>query len=359
LIYRTFFVVVLSLNCIDGFSQTLKAKLLDFQKQPIEGVKVFYDKSTIFTYTNDNGIFEIPVVSVVPDPSLVFFHPNFKIFEVSVTDTLRSVYYLKQKEEKAETPNTSSTNFPAEEMYQVFRENFLGRTRNSKKTAILNNEVLQLGFDTINYTFSAKALKPIQIQNNALGYRIEYYLQDFKLVYAANTLDNALLDFKFYDGYSLFKDIDHTKTKPREKAYEGTVNHFFKNIIQGDFRKIKSKVFTDKKRIRLKKLFNIREIKDGIYKLQLKREMLNYQDDGDFKFYIQPHHTKPGSRTYHFSGSGYTYYRNKSSTLALYRPYILVDKYGNALDHEYFGISGEILEIDLADLLPIEYHLID
>lgn len=358
-IYRTFFVVVLSLSCINGFSQTLKAKLLDFQEQPVVGVKVFYDKSTVFTYTDNNGVFEIPCISVIPNPKLIFYHPNYEIFEAPVTDSLRSDYYLKQRKEETKALNNSSTYFTAEEMYQVFRENFLGRTGNTKKIAILNKEVIQLDFDTINHSLSAKAFEALQVQNNALGYHIEYYLKDFKLEYSANTLDNDFLDFKFYDGYSLFKDIDNTKTKQRKKAYEGTINHFFKNIIQEDFKKIKSKVFADKKRIRLKKLFNVREIKEGIYKLQLKSEMLNHQDDGDFILYIQPHHTKRGSRTYYFSGSGHTYYKNKSSTLALYRPYILVDKYGNALDKEYFGISGEILDVDLADLLPIEYHSID
>ena len=342
-----------------GFSQTLSATLIDFKKEPIKGVKVFYDKSTIFTTTDDNGIFEIPLISLTPNPKLVFYHPDYEIFEVTDTDKLKSEYFLKQKKDEIETLNTFSTFFPAEEMYQVFRENFLGKTKNTKETKILNKEILQLRYDTINYKFIAKASQPLQIQNNALGYHIEYYLENFEIEYSAFALDNTLLDYKFYNGYILFRDIDSTKTKQREKAYEGTVNHFFRKIIKEDYKKIKSQVFTDKKRIRLKKLFGVQKIQDDIFKLNLKTEMLKYKDDGDFIFYIQPHHKKNGSKTFYFNQTGLTYYKNKSSTLALYRPYVLVDKYGNALDKEYFKISGEILEIDLADLLPIEYHLTD
>jgi len=345
-----------------GFSQTLKAKLLDFKKQPIEGVKVFYDKSTVFTHTYNKGVFEIPIITVIPNPKLIFYHPNYEIFEVSDTDNLRSEYYLRQKTDEIKISGLDSSLFSADEMYKAFRENLLGKSLNAKnkklnaaETNILNREILQFSFDTINHKLTANASQALQIENDALGYHIEYYLKDFEIEYSADTLHDIFKDYKFINGYSLFKDIDGTKTKEREEAYERTLNYFFKQIVNENYRKVKSKIFTDEKKIRLKKLFNVREIKNGIYKLSLKDKMYDYGDDGDFIFYIQPHYKAEGSRMYYMSNN-IQYHVNKNNRVILYKSDLLVDKYGNVLNEEYIDVSGEITDINLADMLPIDYN---
>jgi hypothetical protein len=339
-------------------SQTLSAQLLDFNEQPVEGVKVFYDQSTISTFTDINGVFEIPVSQRIPNPKLVFYHPDFEIYMVSKTTKIKPKYYLKPKE-KTEISNASSSLFSTEEMLVVFREMFLGSSINANQTRIGNKDVLQFRFDTINYKLYASATEPLQIRNEALGYTIEYYLDEFEIEFSANSLQQEYINYSFFYGYSLFKDIDSTKVKEREIAFNGTMKHFFKQIITGNFNNIKSKIFLEKRKIRLKKLFDVQQLNPNLYKLNLNRNYVDYKDDGDFTFYIQPHYKKQASRIYHYNLARQPYHENLSSSVKLFRPYILVDNYGNALDQEYFEISGDIFDINIADRLPLDYNFYD
>lgn len=340
-----------------GFCQTYKAQLLNLKKEPVKGVKVFYNQSTISTYTNDNGVFEMPLDARIPNPRLVFFHPNYQIYEVSNTEKLRPVYYLKPKKAKTETLNPSAAQFTKDEMYAVFKEHFLGKTKNQNKIRILNKDVVQLHFDRSNNKFTATTTEPIQIRNNMLGYSLEYYLQDFEIEYSVDTLANKFIDYSFFFGYSLFNDVDGNKQRQREKAFEGTLEHFFQQIINKNYRKIKSKVFVDDQKIKPKDLFEVRETEEGLYKLYITSELADLYVDSDFTFFIQTHYSEKGDRTYHYNVAGKDYYENKPNEVTLFRPYILVDKYGNALEKKYFDVSGEILDIDLLHMLPLNHNL--
>lgn len=339
--------------------QTLKAELLDFNERPIEGVKVFYDNSTVSTFTDKRGVFEIPVSRCIPDPKLVFYHPDYEIYIETNTKKIRSTYYLKPKKNRTEITNASSSLFNTEEMFAVFRENFLGTSRNPRQIRIANEDVLQLRFDTINYKFYANASKPLKIINEALGYTLEYYLDDFEIEFLADILQQEFIDHTFFHGYSLFTDVDTTKVKERENAFNGTLNYFFKQIITGNFNNIKSKIFVENRRKRPKKLFDVQQINPNLYKLHLNKDYVDYNAEGYFTFYIQPHYKKQASRIYHYNLNRKPYYENMSSSITLFRPYILVDNYGNALEQAYYTISGDILEIELADRLPVEYNCYD
>ncbi len=55
---------------------------------------------------------------------------------------------------------------------------FIGETTNALETSIINPEVLD--FEDKRGTFTAVAAAPLIIENRALGYRIQYFLEDFK-----------------------------------------------------------------------------------------------------------------------------------------------------------------------------------
>jgi len=360
---RNFYLICcLVLFYFNANSQNLSAEVLDFEERPIEGVKVFYDQTTISTFTDKNGVFELPVNIFIPEPKLIFYHPNYELHEVSAAKELRSEYYLKAKLEtkKDDSWNDHSDTLRSQKLYDVFRENFLGKSFNTRKTKILNEDVIQVKFDTLNYILEAKASQPLQIQNEALGYQMEYHIKDFKVEYSADTLSEFFIDYKFLYGYSLFKDIGSSQRKERKeraKAFENTLNHFFVQIINEKFREIRSKVGTEEGRIRPRKMFYVQKLDNGTYKLSLQDKMLSLSDDGDFKFYIKPHNSLQGTKTYRYDVDGFPYAENRSTEVISFRPYLLVDRFGNLLDNEYFEVSGEILEIDLSDMLPLEYNL--
>ena len=55
---------------------------------------------------------------------------------------------------------------------QLFKEQFLGRTPLGKKTIISNLDDLYFEYDKGTKSLKAFSEKPLQIYNNALGYKI-------------------------------------------------------------------------------------------------------------------------------------------------------------------------------------------
>ena len=62
--------------------------------------------------------------------------------------------------------------------YEQFVRKFIGETPNARQTDILNPEVLS--FEGGIGTLEASAAEPLIIENEGLGYRIEYFLRDFR-----------------------------------------------------------------------------------------------------------------------------------------------------------------------------------
>ena len=61
-----------------------------------------------------------------------------------------------------------------------FKDIFFGESGNSKKCKIVNPEVLDFHMNDSLECLTASASGPLEIENQALGYRISYYLKEFK-----------------------------------------------------------------------------------------------------------------------------------------------------------------------------------
>jgi len=115
------------------------------------------------------------------------------------------------------------------ENLKVFTKQFIGSSSLASKTKIVNPEVLQFNFDKPSNTFSAIAKSPIVIENDALGYIIEYDLEGY-----IHDYQNKRVSFL---GYSRFIEMDGSKRKKkkwlkeRQRAYNGSPQHFFRSLI--------------------------------------------------------------------------------------------------------------------------------
>ncbi len=109
-----------------------------------------------------------------------------------------------------------------------FTRAFIGETPNAKQTTILNPEVLD--FEEHRGTFRATAQAPIIIENQALGYRIQYFLSDFAITPTRVQ----------YDGEPLFEpmatdDPDQAREwdENRRAAFMGSFRHFALALLAG------------------------------------------------------------------------------------------------------------------------------
>jgi hypothetical protein len=113
--------------------------------------------------------------------------------------------------------------------YRVFRELFLGRTSFSRQCKIRNPDDVLVGYDAQENELTADCNKFVQVDNQALGYRIKYF--GFKFA----------CDFKksivtFY-GEPVFEEMTpRNKGQQRRweenrlKAYRGSLTHFLKSV---------------------------------------------------------------------------------------------------------------------------------
>ena len=111
--------------------------------------------------------------------------------------------------------------------YEKFVRLFIGETPNAAQATITNPEVLD--FSERLGRFEAWAHAPLQIENRALGYRIEYFLKDF----AATPTRTQ------YDGEPLFEEMEGSPDQQaiwearRKEAFYGSFHHLMLAMLAG------------------------------------------------------------------------------------------------------------------------------
>ncbi len=136
---------------------------------------------------------------------------------------------------------------------KYFVDNFIGTTDNAKDCKIINREVLRFRFSERNDRLTVISDEPLIIENNALGYTIQYQLEKF-----SSDFDKRIVS---YFGYPLFREmVTESKRRKqrwelnRKRAYLGSITHFIQclndNQLQQqgfEARKV-AKIFNTEKR---------------------------------------------------------------------------------------------------------------
>lgn len=111
---------------------------------------------------------------------------------------------------------------------EKFTALFIGETPNADQTKITNPEVLD--FEERLGRFTARASEPLVIENQALGYRITYFLKEF-VAEGGRTQ---------YDGEPLFEELEPESHEQaviwegnRREAYYGSFRHFILSAFDG------------------------------------------------------------------------------------------------------------------------------
>ena len=109
--------------------------------------------------------------------------------------------------------------------YEQFKYHFLGTSKYAAQCVILNPRDIAIFFDRRDGALVAFAKKPIVVENNATGYRINYYLHHFEFQSRSGM-------FNIY-GLPQFEEMtaknDRVKNrwmKERTRIYEGSLLHF-------------------------------------------------------------------------------------------------------------------------------------
>lgn len=227
--------MILAASTIVGAAQDhqLKGIVLDKEDgEPLPGVQVFINQTTIGTATNDLGSFTL---KRVPSglQSIVFKMIGYETFVADIEfpneDMTRIEVELEPKVFEMGEVNVKDRR-PREWLRDLeeFKQYLFGFTQNSNDVTLINPEILD--FDHPGGAFVATARKPLRIRNDALGYEVTYYLEEFRLE------EGIIRSFGFTRFKELQAENEQQATKWREnrrETYEGSFRHFVEQLVKG------------------------------------------------------------------------------------------------------------------------------
>lgn len=215
--------------------KTIKGTVYD-NNIPLENVAIYLNNTMLGTTTNVDGEFSLPVKD--GQYELIVSFLGFKKINYSLntsTYTKPLVFILEEDENVLDEIIIQKTVYDDEWKYNLssFKREFIGLTELAKDCEILNPEVLHFEFNATENILTAFARKPLQIKHKSLGYLITFELEHF-------VINKNLVT---YLGYSRYKEQKGSKRKQKRwknnrlTAYNGSVIHFFKSVLNNTFEK--------------------------------------------------------------------------------------------------------------------------
>lgn len=201
---------------------------------PLQGASIFADNTTLGTASDADGNYTLYLPKGGYDLVVTFTGYSTVSKRISSSDASEKQNFelrLKEKELADVAVVASSEVKDGWQKYgSFFLEEFIGKSQNSKNCTLKNPEILKFYFSKKRNRLKVLASEPLQIENKALGYSIQYNLDSFTHQY--NT------EVSLYTGNPLFKELiaesdsQYTLWKAtRQQAYLGSILHFMRSIF--------------------------------------------------------------------------------------------------------------------------------
>ena len=354
---NTLIITIVLLSCIQINAQTLTGVVYDkATKQPVYGVNVYLDGTSIGVATDNSGKYTLLVKQLI-NTKLVFRHIAYQTFIIEdpfvhLPDTI----YMEERLTTLSEITVQADRFSRRQKIRAFREQFLGLTEAGRSCRIVNEDDIQISFNMATKTLRASSDKPIEVVNNYLGYRILFELVEFRAGYTSVTLNPTRCQNVYYAVTTSFTDLnpDNRRVKSRrDETFEASSRNFFKSLAYDPFFSsdtTENPVFWVYERgagqIDFDSYFTINDtlsikaihIPDGII------EKDNF-DDSLLRINVsQRNNNYPDNR-----------YSRYYSTISFSTNTLLVDRYGNINQFDKVFFGGYMGLSRAGDMLPMDY----
>lgn len=322
------------------FSQIkIQGNVYDEKGEPIFGVSVYVDGSTIGTITNDLGFFALELNSET-NASLVFRSMGFITTSVNLKSYSNPITIILKEDVKELREVVIEKNmFTRKQMMKLFKEQFLGINVAGKNCIIENEEEIYFDYDRKTLTLTAYSDKPLIIINNYLGYKIEYQLIDFQCKFNKFSMDLEFVTQFQFAGNSFFTELLNTKKvfKRRLNSYEGSTLHFFRNLISNNWNKKEFTLYEGSFITNPQLHFKQTQIENGMYKIEVvPKKSINLKTKLVNQFNI-------------------LFDNKEQSKIQFYTTVFYVDSFGVFTNYENILFSGEIVSKRIGDMLPTNF----
>jgi len=325
---KLLFLLIL-INChFSSYSQVITGTVSDKDtKSPIGFAYLYFSGTFVGSQTDQNGNF---TMDVSKNKSIPLTISAIGYYSVTLTDYMTGrplLVYLIPKVYALNEVNISAKSLARRRRTNLilFRNVFLGTTENALYCRILNENDITFNYNSDKDTLKVYALKPLEIENKALGYNITYYLDKFEY----NRKDRS---FTFKGNINFNEDLNINSEQrenfelKRKNAYLGSRMHFFRALWLDDLKSAKFEV----KSISGKKLAYKDIVSEGVK----NEKFLKYSENLKILYDSPP----------------------VSSALEFLKEKVFFSG-GGYFDSDYVLWEGYMAGLRIADWLPYEYSI--
>ncbi len=210
----------------------VKGVVIDYKTQKgIGDCNVYISGTTKGTFTNSKGFFEL---TNVPNGiyELVFSHVGYRshvqIIEIKGEDlSVKSSLAVNPTSLSSVVVTSEKDKAARKRSLKKFKEFFLGKQYNQALISIKNEDIIDLSKEDKGI-IESKNPYTLHVENQYLGYDLEYYVQKFLL----SKSENMVLGFPRITEQEPDNPTQAlTWAENRQRAYNGSLRHFFASLI--------------------------------------------------------------------------------------------------------------------------------
>jgi len=332
--------------CSSLHAQTIDGTIYDAKtREPIVGVVIYLDGTSIVTTSDVDGYFKLIVGSII-NTTLVISHLSYESMIVEKPFEHREKsFYLKEKMNVLAEAMVIADRFSRADKMRVFKEQFLGTSAAGRSCVIVNEEDIILNYDHVTNTLVGRADHPIIVENKYLAYRITFDLRSFIVQYSKMTLQMSDATKVLFKGTSSFIDqspFNIMFAKRRGDIYLRSSQYFWRNFTADKLDNAKFKIYNRLRQIDVDKYFITTDFASQKRVMIIPGTNIN-----------RGHHRVLEGTVYGVIGvQNNSKYR---SEVVFLTNHFFVDEFGNpdAVDHLMF--FGDMGDQRLGDMLPMDF----
>ncbi|WP_259016953.1 carboxypeptidase-like regulatory domain-containing protein [Emticicia fluvialis] len=232
----TLLCILLQLTCLtltlaQENTRTLKGKVLEMDKTPIEFVNVYVNNTSIGTTTKADGSFVLKIPKSIQKIEVVVSFIGYNTLKkvLQPNELVRGVIFLLEGSTVLnEVKVTAKRDRDWKKKWKIFKDGVLGDSQFTNDCEIQNQEAVRLEYDK-DKNVIATASEPIFIVNKGLGYKIMFQMETFisngKLTYFAGD--------KFFEHLKPKDDKQANRWKKlRSRAYNNSLRNFLVSLAK-------------------------------------------------------------------------------------------------------------------------------
>ena len=328
-------------------------------KKPLPYAIVFLAGTTLGTSTDSAGQFEINNVPL-GSHELVASMIGYKrqSFPLQIVEPSRKTLNVQLQSSEVQTQAVEVVAPDPKEWrknLERFQREFLGQTKNAKQCSIKNPEVVSFVSDPKEDLFQATAAMPFEIENLALGYRIQCFLEEFRI-------EKNVLQYKAQTRFEELLSRDDAQKeewqKQRRRSYLGSKQHFFFALGGGTFQQEGFEIISVSTLLpteeTIRRSERIVDLKHYLSSLENDvQKSLSFPDYWQISYLREP----PEYPLYFDSSRRDISLSRQVSWIKIDHAPVIFDLAGTLVDPYALSVYGYWAYERVAELLPLEYEL--